>query len=621
MELRKLLNIVSKWLWLAILAVAIAAGSSYIASKAATPLYRTKTTLMIGRFTQVPDPNSTQLYTSQQLAFTYIQLAQREPVLKGAIESLGLQMDWHSLIGRVVANNVQQTQLLEISLVDSDPFRAKILVDAIAQELVLLSPGNQNNPEDEAKNAFTQSQLDDLQTKIEDGQKELLNLKTELDAANSSRQIQDLQNQVLVLQSKVSSWQSTYSQLLLSLQGGDVNVLSVVEKAAVPSVPFSPNIRNNVLIAAVIGLILAMGGAFLIEYLDDTIKNPDDVTRVTNLTTLGVIPQIVGDEYKDKLISISQPLSPIVESFRILRTNLQFSTLDKPLQTLMVTSPGPSEGKSISMTNLAVVLAQSGLKVILVDTDLRRPTVHKIFNVTNRKGLSNAILHFAPITTNLAPNGQFASGKDKREVSRQDKSARIDDLFHNLHVETGELPMQAASMEQVNYSTETEVMDAYSKVEEYLLDTPVENLRLLTSGPLPPNPAEMLGSERMRHLIEALKFHSDLVLFDSPPCLVVADAAIMSTRVDGVIIVNDAGRTRTNEIRRAVDELHRVRANVLGIILNRVSRARSGYNYYYNYYQDGDKKRRSKPQGLLGRVFSRGSNNHKSPNPVPTIEE
>jgi hypothetical protein len=146
----------------------------------------------------------------------------------------------------------------------------------------------------------------------------------------------DLGNQVNLLDSRVSSWQNTYSQLLQSYQGGNVNVISIVEEAPVPAFPFSPNVQNNVMVAAMIGFVLAVGGAFLMEYLDDTIKNPDDVSRVTNLPTLGAIPQIVGDDYREKIIAIHSPLSPIVESFRILRTNLQFSTLDRPLRTLLV---------------------------------------------------------------------------------------------------------------------------------------------------------------------------------------------------------------------------------------------------------------------------------------------
>jgi capsular exopolysaccharide synthesis family protein len=315
-------------------------------------------------------------------------------------------------------------------------------------------------------------------------------------------------------------------------------VLSVVEEATLPRFPISPNVRMNVMLAAAIGAILAIGGAFLIEYLDDTIKNPDDVTRTSSLPTLGAIARIEGHEYSDKLIAVKQPLSPIVEAYRVLRTNLRFSSVDNPTRTLVMTSPGPSEGKSVSLANLAVVLAQSGQRVIVVDTDLRRPVQHKIFGLPNRYGLSDAILHPNP------------------------------------------------------------------GVREHLQETNIENLRVLTSGALPPNPAELLASEKMKELVDELKSEADMILFDSPPTLVVADAAILGTWVDGVVMVNDVGNTRTNEARRAVEELRRVRANLLGVVLNRLSSNRSGYYYYYYYYeQDGEKGRRRHQRSWLGRYL------------------
>ena len=333
MELRHYLTLIWKWVWLVVLSVAVAATSSYIASKAATPLYRTKTTLMVGRVTENPDPNSVDLWTGQQLALTYIQLARREPVLQGAITRLGLEMSWQALASQVSTNIVAQTMLLEISVIDSDPYRAKVLADSIAQELILQSPTSSNgtNPEE---TAFIQEQITDLKTKIEAAQLESERLQQEMDAANSARQIQDLQNQIYIAETKISGWQSSYSQLLLSLTGGDVNALSVVEEASIPYAPISPNVRMNVLLASAIGLALAVGGIFLIEYLDDTIKGPEDVMRVTSLPLMGGISRIEGDDYPDKLIAVKHPLSPIVEAYRVLRTHLQFSSVDKPARTL-----------------------------------------------------------------------------------------------------------------------------------------------------------------------------------------------------------------------------------------------------------------------------------------------
>ena len=529
MELRQYFDIVRKWFWLVLLSVSIAAGSSFMASRAATPLYTTKTTLMVGRVTQNPDPSAMEINTGQQLAQTYTQLTRREPVLKGAIDALGLDMNWEALAYRVRANVIPQTNLVEISVIDNDPYRAKLLADTIAQQLILQSPTTPDNLSQEQV-AFTQLQLDELKAKIENAQQESARLNQELDAANSARLIQDLQNQINVLDTKMNNWQYTYSQLLVSMQGGMVNALTVIEEATLPTKPFSPDIQKNVLLATVIGLILAVGGIFLIEYLDDTIKTPEELTRVTELPTMGTIARIDGQGYSDKLIALRMPLSPVVEAFRVLRTNLQFSSLDRPIKTLMITSPGPSEGKSVTLSNLAVVLAQSGLNVILVDADLRRPTQHKIFDISNRTGLTDVIVNPDPF------------------------------------------------------------------LEERLQKTEIDKLRILPSGAHPPNPAELLGSERMRETIKKLETCADIILIDSPPTLMFADAAILGTRVDGMLIVVDSGKTRRNDARKGAETLRRVKANLLGVVLNRSPVGAGGYyTSYYSDYQVDTHKNGHKP--------------------------
>lgn len=516
MELRQYINIITKWLWLILLSVGIAATASYLASRAATPLYQTKTTLLVGQGTQNLNLSSYDLYIGQQLAQTYAELVKREPVLKGVVESLGLKRNWTTLAGQVSARAVPNTQLIEVFVVDSDRKRAKALADEIAVQLILQSPTNPNalSPE---QAEFTKSQLTDLQQKIEDAQTEVNRLRQELDASSSARQIQSLNNQIALLDQRISSWQNTYSQLLLTQGGTSRAALSVLEEATIPAAPISPNTRMNVLLASALGLVLSLAGAFLIEYLDDTIKMPEDAVRATGLPMLGAIARIEGDKYPDKLIAASHPLAPTVEAYRVVRTNIKFSSIDKPAHTLMITSPNPSEGKSVMLANLAVVMAQSGMKVIIVDTDLRRPVQHRIFGLPNRNGMSDAVL-------------------------------------------------------QQNV-----------ELNEHLQDTGVENLRLMSSGSLPPNPAELLGSERMLHIIEGLKEISDIVLFDSPPTLVVTDAAILGSRTDGAILVNDSGNTRTAEARRAAEELRRLRVNLLGVVLNRVPLGGRGSYYYYNY--------------------------------------
>jgi non-specific protein-tyrosine kinase len=530
MELRQYLHLVWKWIWLVAISVVIAASASYYASRSATPLYRTQATLMVGRAIEDPNPTSYELYTGQQLANTYIELVKREPVINGAIEQLGLDMDWRSLAGRVSASLIPNTQLIEISVIDSDPLRAKVLADTVAEQLILQTPANTSDIGAEIAD-FSQTQLNELKTKIENSQDEILLQKIELDAANSARQIDSLQNKINLLEAKISDWQKTYSTLLATIRGGDINALRVVETATIPTTPFSPNVLMNVVTASAIGFVLALGGAFLIEYLDDSVKSPEDVERITSLSTIGGIAHIEGEDYSEKLVTANAPMLPISEAFRVLRTNLQFSFVDEPPNSISVTSPGPTEGKSITLANLAVVIAQSGRKVIIVDTDLRRPVQHRIFNLPNRHGLSDV------------------------------------------------------------------VVDTKVSVSEQVQETSIENLYLLSSGALPPNPAELLGSSRMKAIIGDLESDFDLVIFDSPPVLVVADSVILGSYVDGVIIISDVGRTRSAELKRSVEELQRGRANVVGVVLNRVSSRASGYyynhNYYYHYYgEEGEQKRK-----------------------------
>ena len=525
MELRQYLTVIWKWWWLIALSVAVAAASSYLVSRQTVPVYRTQTTLIVGRVIQSPDPSTMDLYTGQQLAYTYAQLVRREPVLRGAIDSLGLDMDPRTLANQVTANVVLQTQLLEISVIDTNPHRAKALADAIAQQLVLTSPGSAASLDPE-KQAFLRRQVDELEGRIEGAQAEIALLQQDLDAAISARQIQDLRSQITVLQTKIADWQRTYANLLISLQGGNVNALSVVEEARLPTYPIGSNTTMQVLLAAIIGFILAMAGAFLIEYLDDTIKTDKDITEVLGLPTLGGIVDL-GDK-EAPAIATDKPKSISVEAYRALRTNISFSSPDRPPRILLITSATSAEGKTTTAANLGAVFARAGTPTIVVDADLRKPRQHKLFQVDNRIGLTTSLV--------------------------------------------------AGDLAQMNGN---------------LKETGVPNLQLLASGPRPPNPSELLSSERMSALIEKLRADAGVVIIDSPPCLAVSDAAVLASRVDGILLVIEAGRTRREAAVRAKEALEQVGGKILGVVLTKIPIKRRGEGYYYyypSYYSDEDKK-------------------------------
>jgi polysaccharide biosynthesis transport protein len=545
MELRQYVNTLLKWWWLIVASVAIATVSSYFGTLAIAPTYQASTTLMVGQALQNPNPSTAEFYTGQVLAQSYVDLLRRQPVMEGTLKTLGLTWDWRVLQEMVSSRVIASTQLLEISVLDTDPQRVSVLADEIARQLILQSPAG-TDPAAAANREFVLTQIEDLKTKIKNSQDEQRQLDDTIAKANSARQIEDARTRQAALQSQVSIWQATYAQLLTNLQQGTPNFLSIVESAQAPTEPVGPRLGENLLLAAVIGLVLAVGAAFLAEYIDDTLKSPDDVQQTLGLTTIGGIARIAGDDYPSKLITVEEPRSVIAEAYRVLRTNLQFSAVDRPLRTVMVTSPNPVEGKSVTAANLAVVIAQSGKRVILIDADLRRPVQHRIFSMSNNLGLTNLL---------------------------SDSSVQPDDA------------LQA---------------------------TPVDNLRVIASGPLPPNPSEMLGSKRMSDLIEMLKQQSDTIVFDSPPVMAVTDATVLATRVDGCLLVVDAGRTRRNAAKRSKDALLAVGAQVYGIALNRLTSRNGGPYYHYYYSEDGQHRRqksRSASANLLARVLNR--NGHR----------
>jgi len=256
------------------------------------------------------------------------------------------------------------------------------------------------------------------------------------------------------------------------------------------------------------------------DYLDNTLKTPDEVACKLETPVLGFVAEL---PYKDTTAPDTQPYvalhprSPAAEAYRILRTNLEFAGVDQPLKTILITSPGPGEGKTTTAANLAVVTAQGHKRVILLDCDLRRPKVHRLFGLPNQTGLSDLFRGTATIT----------------------------DLLHT---------------------------------------TQVANLSVLTSGSLPPNPAELLSSGRMAQILQELTELADIIIIDSPP-FVVSDSVILGAKVDGVLLLVQPERTPDVAAMAMVSQLRRTGAHILGAVFNRITADGSGYYGNYRYYQ------------------------------------
>jgi polysaccharide chain length determinant protein (PEP-CTERM system associated) len=334
-------------------------------------------------------------------------------------------------------------------------------------------------------------------------------------------------------------------------EAGQMGMVRVIDRAKEPLYPIRPKKKLNLILGAIIGLGLGIGITLLVDYLDDSLKSIEDIERYTGLRVLGSIPEIKTDEKKkvhrkrsaahqeqevqkiaSRMVTHFEPKSPVSEAYRTFRTNIQFARFEKPPRTLLVTSAGPGEGKSTSVANLAITMAQMGTRTLLVDADLRRPVLHSIFEQRKDLGLTNVLL------------GNMS----------------LEEAIHELQV---------------------------------------PNLSLLCCGTLPPNPSELLGSEAMRILIERLKETYDVILFDSPPVVAVTDAAVLSTQIDGTILIVSSGETTRNAENRAKTLLNNVQAQILGAVLNNVRvEGRYGsyyYYYYYHYYGPrGSEKKRKK---------------------------
>jgi non-specific protein-tyrosine kinase len=519
-ELKDYVRPLRRWWWLILAAALIATTAAYLVTRRQPPIYSTRTTVMVGNAIDNPNPNGYEFYLTQQLANTYADIASRENVRSAVQEALGLEF-----VPPYTARVVPNTQLVELVVTDTDPQRARAVAEEVVRQLSQLSPTGQGT-QTQARRVFIEEQLGQLESNIRNTQAELTKRQDQLATLFSARQIADAQATITGLQNKLGTLQANYAALLANTQEGALNAINVIEPAALPATPIGPNRLATILMAAAIGMTLAIASAYILEYMDDTLKNPDDVKKSLGVTTLGAVPRVDGAAAGSELAIITNSQSSAAEAYRVLRTNLQFAAVDRPLNTLLVTSPAPSEGKSMTIANLSAALAQAGQKVIAVDTDLHRPRMHKVFGLRNNLGVTTALLQEHP------------------------------------------------------------------DIDGLLQETALPNLRVMTAGPLPPNPAELLGSQRMQELMRTLKGKADIVLFDSPPVTALSDTAILSAQMDGVLLVVDAGSTRRDLAKRALEALTRVNAHVVGVLLNRMStQSGGGYSYYYqygDYYRSGD---------------------------------
>lgn len=379
--------------------------------------------------------------------------------------------------------------------------------------------------------------------------------------------------------------QSKYQESLIQ-EAEKIEEITIIKPALEPGSPINPpKVFLSTFIGIFMGLIIGIVFAFISETLDTSIGTIEDVESYLNVPVLGIIPHIGIDEIKDiiakkshiekdektlernaRLVSHFAPKSPVAESYRALRTNIQFIGIEKGVKTILFTSATLLEGKTTTVTNLALTTAQMGHKTLLIDCDLRRPTVNRIFGIDREPGLTDIIL----------------GNSELKDVIR----------------------------------TVTDIMVGKMGMEDIMLTPGIDNLNIINSGTPPPNPSELLTSARMNEFISQVQNEYDVVLFDCSPVLPAADAAILGSKIDGVVIIYQVGRVARGALRRAKVQLDNVKANVLGVVLNGLRAEISPdfydlkYEKYYVYEESAEAEDKGKKipfvSFFLKRFFKKG---------------
>lgn len=540
MGLTRLSSILRRWGWLLILGAVVAGVAGFLISHRTVPVYRTSTQLLVNQVQNPGLAGYNDLLASERLAKTYSELLHSAPVLEETVQQLALPLTVTTLEARIAVHPVRDTQLIELTVEDTDPQRAVIIANGLARIFIDYTKSLQAGSAETGQAQLT-VELTAVRRLIDDTSVRLSQARG--DAAATDR-----------LQSELSGYQERYLRLidtqqriaLAQAQAGATVSLAV--PARLPIAPVRPRPLQTTVLAALAGLVLLSGLVLLIEYFDDRIRDIEEVRRRFDIAPLTVLGYVKGGQARTMEAQVAKASGHFTEALRLLRTNLGFLSDGKP-QVICVTSAVASEGKSTVAAHLATVEARASKRVVLIDADLRNPDIHTFFDLSNTQGLS---LYLAGAQANDQP------------------------VFR---------------------------------------DGPL-GIRILTAGPIPPNPTELLNSPRMAELLVRLRAEADIVIIDTAPVLPVADTLVLQPAVDGTVIVLNLRRTGMKALSRLLDAIKQGQGRVLGIVFNNDRQYRGGYGYGYGYGEstgDPDALKDSTPESpqpaslILGRVTARQS--------------
>lgn len=558
LELKDYLAILRRRKWYVIVPATVIVVATVIASVLTTPIYQASTDIIVSVNPQlsVADINLPAVDTQRELQ-TQIQVIMSRPVAEETAKRLGMPTGPEAIQSRIAAQVVGQTNIIRVSAKHPSASMARDIANNVAATYI-----------DMRRKAALDNyarQAADIQQKLDEATRELQRLEEELNAAigrTKGEKNPDLGAQATVTsltsrRDQAATVQNFWKTALDKLQiqsGLQTSAAEVVSPAVLPQSPVEPRLGRQMAFALVVSLILGTALAFAVDYLDDSIRSKDDAARSFGTPVLGMIPrdQTWTDRSEALLVTLRDPASTISEAYRTVRANLQFALLESERKVVLVTSSTKGEGKSSLTCNLAVVLAQSGKSVIVIDADLRRPRVHRFFRLPNNQGLTTAILAERPLA----------------------------DLLQRPRL-AGCPP----------------------------------NLLVISSGPLPPNPADLLGSQRMADIVQSLAKLADYVLIDTPPLVALSDAAVLAPKADGVVLVARAPRSSRRVARYTRERIDAAGGRPIGLVLNDVtpSFGEADYYYYTYYYYLYQPYRRSTTassrttqRSLLSRLGFRG---------------
>lgn len=503
LDLRKYLAIVRARRWTILLVALLVTGLSIFWSYRQEPIYQTSSRLQL---------KSDPLRGYFPVGETEAQVVASQAVAAVVIENEALGMTPEALLAGLSTEPASQGSLvITVRYRSADPTFAQVAANGFAFGY-LEYVREQNEARIEAQRQVLLNRIQ----KIQNQGSVLIDRTEAARKAGNTSLVSQLEGQRFSLIARLGTLQNQLDSLISSSQEGAYG--EVLNEAALPSAPSSPNHRTDGIMGVILGLAMGIGMGFLRERFDDRFRGRPDVERAMEAPVLATVPRFPKEHRTRELIVASDPKGAASEAYRNLRTSLRFLLAQRGVKTLLITSPSEHEGKTATTANLGFALAQAGQSVILVSGDLRRPQLEKYFGVKAELGLSSYLLG------EVEDIGQIVLG-----------------------------------------------------------DPSLPGLRLLPSGPVPSNPAELLTSPRVAQLVEELEAHSDIVIFDAPPVLPVADSVILASHVGVAVLILDAANTQRSAATHAKEMLERVGAEVIGCVLNAFDASGSPY-YYEPYY-------------------------------------